>query len=90
MGLLAAGAAFGANSRPEKLRVAVIQFAESPNLDATRDRMVSWINRAADREARVVVFPEGALGIPETATEAAKPMVANRPTLIRSSSRPCR
>jgi len=48
-----------ANSK--KLRVALVQMALRPSLTENRDRIVQGITQAADRQARVAVFPERAL-----------------------------
>jgi len=46
---------------PMRLRVGVVQMALGQTIADNRDRIVSWIAKAAARRARVVVFPEGAL-----------------------------
>jgi predicted amidohydrolase len=53
----------GADSaaRAKTLRVALIQMALKPTLEENRDRIVRGIADAAERKARVAVFPEGAL-----------------------------
>jgi predicted amidohydrolase len=43
------------------LRVALVQMALLPTLDENRDRIVRGISQAADKGARVAVFPERAL-----------------------------
>jgi predicted amidohydrolase len=48
-----------ANSK--KLRVALVQMALRPTLLENRDRIVQGISQAADRQARIAVFPERAL-----------------------------
>ena len=44
-----------------RLRVGVVQMALGESIADNRDRIVSWIAKAATRGVRVVVFPEGAL-----------------------------
>ena len=46
---------------PGLLRVAVVQMALRPTLAENRDRIVAGIAQAAERDARVAVFPERAL-----------------------------
>jgi predicted amidohydrolase len=46
---------------PGLLRIAVVQMALRPTLAENRDRIVAGIAQAAEREARVAVFPERAL-----------------------------
>lgn len=46
---------------PARLRLAVVQMSLRPTLAENRDRIVSGIAQAAEREARVAVFPERAL-----------------------------
>lgn len=46
---------------PGLLRVAVVQMAMRPTLAENRDRIVAGIGEAAQRDARVAVFPERAL-----------------------------
>ncbi len=48
-------------STPPALRVAVVQMALRPTLAENRDRIVQGIAQAAERQARVAVFPERAL-----------------------------
>jgi predicted amidohydrolase len=48
------------------LRVAVVQTVRSRSLAETRDQMLAWMEKAAARGARVVVFSEGALGGADT------------------------
>lgn len=43
------------------LRVALVQMALLPTLEENRDRIVRGIGQAADKDARVAVFPERAL-----------------------------
>lgn len=50
-----------AATTPERLRVGVVQMALGQTIADNRDRIVSWIAKAAARGVRVVVFPEGAL-----------------------------
>jgi deaminated glutathione amidase len=50
-----------ASCRAEAIRIAVVQMAEGPDIAGNRDRIVSWIPRAAEKGARVIVFPEAAL-----------------------------
>ncbi len=57
--LLASPNAFPLES--PRLRVAVVQMSLAPSLEQNRDRILDWIAKAAERKARVVVFPEGAL-----------------------------
>jgi predicted amidohydrolase len=47
---------------PSRIRVAVVQMHVLPSLAENRDRIVTGIEQAAERGARVAVFPEGALG----------------------------
>ena len=56
-------ASFAADSdaNPKKLRVALVQMALRPSLTENRDRIVQGIAQAAERQARVAVFPERAL-----------------------------
>lgn len=44
-----------------RLRIGVVQMAQAPSIAGNRDRIVSGIAEAAQRGARVVVFPEAAL-----------------------------
>jgi len=58
--------AFGAHgadptSTPRRLRVGVVQMSIGQTIADNRDRIVSWIAKAAERGVRVVVFPEAAL-----------------------------
>jgi predicted amidohydrolase len=46
---------------PGRLNVGVVQMALGQTIADNRDRIVSWIAKAAARGVRVVVFPEGAL-----------------------------
>ena len=46
------------NCQAETLRIAVVQMAEGPDVAQNRDRILSWIPKAAAERARVVVFPE--------------------------------
>jgi hypothetical protein len=46
---------------PGRLRVGVVQMALGQTIADNRNRIVSWIAKAAARGVRVVVFPEGAL-----------------------------
>ena len=46
---------------PKRLHVGVVQMALGQTIADNRDRIVSWIAKAAARRVRVVVFPEGAL-----------------------------
>ncbi len=48
-------------ARAETIRIAVVQMAEGPTVVENRDRILSWIPKAAAERARVVVFPEAAL-----------------------------
>jgi predicted amidohydrolase len=57
--VLAAAAVHTAHAR--QLRVAVVQMVIGPTVESNRDRIVGWVGKAAERGARVVVFPEGAL-----------------------------
>ncbi|MGB9689898.1 hypothetical protein, partial [Thermogutta sp.] len=43
------------------LRLAVVQMAIAPELQTNCERMWQWVGKAAAQQARVVVFPEGAL-----------------------------
>ena len=49
------------NAAPSRLRVAVVQMYVHPSLAENRDRIVAGIGQAAERGARVAVFPEAAL-----------------------------
>lgn len=55
------------------VRVAIVQTVRSASLAETLDEMLVWIEKAAARGARVVVFAEGALGgaHPSAALDAA-------------------
>jgi predicted amidohydrolase len=72
-GLLLAAAC--ATCQAETIRIAVVQMAEGPAVAQNRDRILSWLPRAAAERARVVVFPEGALwsgeDTPDTEVEQA-------------------
>jgi predicted amidohydrolase len=62
-------------TKPQDIRVALVQMALRPTLAENRDRIVRGIAQAAERQARVAVFPERALtgsgGERETAVEEA-------------------
>lgn len=49
------------SSPPRKLKVGVVQMAAGRTIAESRDKIVAGISNAAGREARVAVFPEGAL-----------------------------
>ena len=49
------------NAAPSRVRVGLVQMALGRTIPENRDRIVAGISRAAERGARVVVFPEGAL-----------------------------
>jgi predicted amidohydrolase len=57
----AATLADAAKPAPRLLRVAVVQIALRPTLAENRDRIIAGIAEAAQRDARVAVFPERAL-----------------------------
>ena len=61
LGAALAGVAIAGEPAAE-LRVAVVQTRRGPTASEESGRIVAWISQAADRGARVVVFPEGALG----------------------------
>jgi predicted amidohydrolase len=67
-----------------RLRVAIVQMTLGPSLESNRDRIVSWIPKAAERGARVVVFPEGALSVRSNAPEGDVPEAVKR---IRDAAR---
>jgi predicted amidohydrolase len=46
---------------PVRLRVAVVQVAMDRTIAENRDRILAGVARAASSDARVAVFPEGAL-----------------------------
>jgi predicted amidohydrolase len=48
-------------AQPSEIRVAVVQMFVRPTLAENRDRIVTGINQAAEKGARVAVFPEAAL-----------------------------
>jgi predicted amidohydrolase len=50
-----------ATAAAQRIKVGIVQLAQSPTIVASRDRMVAQIKEAADRGARVVVLPEEAL-----------------------------
>lgn len=52
-----------AADKPRSLRVAVVQMGLEPTLAANRDKIVRLIQEAA-ADARLVIFPEGALASP--------------------------
>lgn len=62
--LLAATTVASAEAREgavQRLKVGIVQMAQAPTLAGNRDRIVAGIADAAQRGARVVVFPEAAL-----------------------------
>jgi hypothetical protein len=62
-------AAFVAAEPAASLGIAVVQVAVGPTLEANRDRITGWIQKAVSLGARVVVFPEGALSSRSDAPE---------------------
>ena len=59
-----------ATGQGETIRFAVVQMAEGPVIAENRDRILSWIPKAAAEGARVVVFPEAALRSGEDTPDA--------------------
>lgn len=49
------------NPTATRLRVAVVQMFEHPEMSRNRDRIIAGIKQASDRGARLAVFPERAL-----------------------------
>ena len=63
LGLVAfCGHAAESGPTASRLKIAVVQLSRGARSAAERDRLVSWIAQAAGQGARVVVFPEGAIG----------------------------
>ena len=50
-----------ATAAAQRLKVGIVQLAQAPTIEASRDRIVAQIAVAAQRGARVVVLPEEAL-----------------------------
>src|SRR5687768_6288798 len=50
-----------ATAAAQRLKIGVVQLAQSSTIEASRERMVAQIGEAAQRGARVVVLPEAAL-----------------------------
>jgi len=50
-------------SQNGNLRLAIIQMAISADVEVNCQKMTQWIDKAAEDQARVVVFPEGALWV---------------------------
>lgn len=82
--LVLMGAALDAAPSASRLRVAVVQMALGPSIEANRGRIVGWIAKAAARGARVVVFPEGALSARSEAPESGVPTAVEA---IRAAAR---
>lgn len=61
LAVMLAAATAVAGAPAERLRIAVVQMAQTPTLEGTRDRIVNGIADAARAGARVAVFPEAAL-----------------------------